>query len=313
MVHDCARRSMCGKKVRLAAFLLAGTAWVAACSSPGTATPISSTGQPPPTQGTGTVTPSPLTRAPTAARTPPTRPMGPLRASATGLRRPRRRPARPARARRAASACGLGTRARSPTPSPRASRARPRATRTRTSFCAWTARSPEPARPRRRRPCAPSSCPRAIRTRAVSAASSISRGASRSSAVSPPQGGTSLRRAFAGKLRPGRAHAKWAPAPTRSDAERRTRGPGGGTRRPRLRRARGYGVASLAQRKPTFGPASTTEPQSRVLARARLGEVWKPPPRSVWLAPDRGATSPRCSEYQSWVHSSTFPDRSSTP
>ena len=59
MAHDCARRSMCGKKVRLVALLLTGAGWVAACSSPGTATPISSTGQPPPTPGTGSTTPTP--------------------------------------------------------------------------------------------------------------------------------------------------------------------------------------------------------------------------------------------------------------
>ena len=46
MAHDCARRSMSGKKVQLVALLLAGAAWVAACSSPTPATRPPRTAEP---------------------------------------------------------------------------------------------------------------------------------------------------------------------------------------------------------------------------------------------------------------------------
>jgi hypothetical protein len=71
---------------------------------------------------------------------------------------------------------------------------------------------------------------------------------------------------------------------------------------------------SRAHRKPTLAPASSTEPQFRLVVRLIEGGDSHPPPRRVWLAPALGAAPPATlSEYQSLVHSSTLPDRSKTP
>ncbi len=72
--------------------------------------------------------------------------------------------------------------------------------------------------------------------------------------------------------------------------------------------------ASLAQRKPTFGPASSADPQLRDVVRLIEGGESHPPPRSTCAAPDRGeGPVPSDSTYQSSVHSSTLPLKSITP
>src|SRR5829696_5810701 len=71
--------------------------------------------------------------------------------------------------------------------------------------------------------------------------------------------------------------------------------------------------SSRAHRNPTFGPASRTLPQLRVVARARLGGDSQPPPRRTWLAPALGERSETVSAYQSATHSSTLPLMSRTP
>ena len=71
-------------------------------------------------------------------------------------------------------------------------------------------------------------------------------------------------------------------------------------------------MSSLAHRKPTFGPASSADPQLREVVRAIDGGDIHPPPRRTWADPARGG-GPRDSAYQSAVHSSTLPLKSWTP
>ena len=71
--------------------------------------------------------------------------------------------------------------------------------------------------------------------------------------------------------------------------------------------------SSRAQRNPTFGPASRTLPQFRVVALASEGGESHPPPRSTWLAPARGDRSETVSAYQSATPIVAIEVRSKTP